>query len=347
MVKQDLPYFFYDLNGKVIYKPNEQDQIDISFYSGEDILDIFQDRDNNGSGFTSMYTSGNSSQSVQWRRQLVSSWYSNLTLTRTAFKYDILNAFEENKLTAISEIEDYGVKLSIEKDSLRHGARIKTGIEYIRHAISPNVINSAGNFAEILPGSSTSGKIAQELSAHVAQEWPLTNRLVLNAGIRGSLGLIKNRQYFNLEPRLSMRYALGDDEALKLSSSRMTQYMHRISSSAASAPTDIWYPVTDSILPQTAHQIALAWQKYLNFQNLYFSVEGYYKNMRQLIGYEEGTNLFFNTDFESKLIQGKGRAYGLEFLLRKETSKLTGWLSYSLAWSWRQYEWPMVPGPVR
>ena len=68
------------------------------------------------------------------------------------------------------------------------------------------------------------------------------------------------------------------------------------------------------------------------------SVEGYYKAMEKLIGFEEGTNLFFNTDFESKLIQGKGRAYGLEFLVRKDAGKFTGWISYTLSWSWRKFD---------
>src|SRR5690606_22432677 len=110
------------------------------------------------------------------------------------------------------------------------------------------------------------------------------------------------------EPRLSVRYALDKDEALKFSYSRMVQYMHRISNSSVSSPTDIWYPVTDSIRPQTSHQFAIAWQRQLISERLFFSVEGYYKEMNQLIGYEEGTNLFLNTDFESKLIQGKGKA---------------------------------------
>ena len=114
--------------------------------------------------------------------------------------------------------------------------------------------------------------------------------------------------------------------------------MHRISNSAVSSPTDIWYPVTDSIRPQTSHQFALAWQRQLNSEQLFLSVEGYYKQMDQLIGYEEGTNLFLNTDFESKLIQGKGKAYGFEFLLRKNGGKLTGWISYTLSWSHRQFD---------
>ena len=118
----------------------------------------------------------------------------------------------------------------------------------------------------------------------------------------------------------------------------MVQYMHRISNSSVSSPTDIWYPVTDSIRPQTSHQFAIAWQRQLISERLFFSVEGYYKEMNQLIGYEEGTNLFLNTDFESKLIQGKGKAYGLEFLLRKNSGKLTGWISYTLSWSHRRFE---------
>jgi hypothetical protein len=117
----------------------------------------------------------------------------------------------------------------------------------------------------------------------------------------------------------------------------MVQYMHRISNSAVSTPTDIWYPVTDSIRPQTSHQFSAAWQRFVPSKKVYFSVETYYKSMSSLIGYEEGTNLFFNTDFESRLIQGKGRAYGLEFLIRKEAGKFTGWVSYTLSWSWRQF----------
>lgn len=118
----------------------------------------------------------------------------------------------------------------------------------------------------------------------------------------------------------------------------MVQYLHRISNSAISAPTDIWYPVTDSIRPQTSHQVALAYQRKLKKPAIYLSVEAYYKTMNHLIGYEEGTNLFFNTDFESKLIQGRGRAYGLELLLKKESGKFSGWLSYTLSWSRRQFD---------
>jgi outer membrane receptor protein involved in Fe transport len=118
----------------------------------------------------------------------------------------------------------------------------------------------------------------------------------------------------------------------------MVQYIHRISNSAVSSPTDLWYPVTQDIRPQTSHQVAVAWQHALADRKAFLSVEGYYKTMNNLIGYEEGTNLFLNNDFESRLIQGKGKAYGVEFLLRKDVGRFTGWVSYSLSWSWRQFD---------
>jgi hypothetical protein len=337
-IGEELPYFFYDLNGKIILTPTRFDNIEISHYSGDDILDIFRDRNNDGNGFLTTYTSGNSSQSIKWLHQLNKGWRSNVSMIRTDYRYRIQNVFEENKLAAFSDIEDYGAKISFEKDSVWRDATIKTGIEWIRHAISPNVINSEGTIAELLESSASGGKIANEISAHVQQEWSLTDRWKLNTGIRASMGIVGNKNYFFPEPRVSARYAITNDQAMKLSYSRMVQYMHRISNSAVSTPTDIWYPVTDSIRPQTSHQFSIAWQRFVPSKKIYFSAEAYYKSMSSLIGYEEGTNLFFNTDFESRLIQGKGRAYGFEFLVRMEAGKFTGWISYTLSWSWRQFD---------
>ncbi len=335
---EELPYYFYDLNGKVMFKLGKRDQIDFSYYMGEDIFDLYRDRDNDGRGVRTSYVSGNSSQSLQWRHKYPRGWNSDFTLTRSAYKYDISNIYEENKLVAFSDIEDYGAKITFVKDSVWKDARIKTGVEWARHEISPSIVNSAGNIAEMLESSSTGGKIANELSAYIQQEWSLSRKLLINTGFRGSFGLVNNREYFTPEPRVSLRYALPENQSLKLSYSRMVQYLHRISNSAVSSPTDIWYPVTDSIKPQLSHQISAAWQKYLSGASVFISVEGYYKTLDNLIGYEEGTNLFFNSDFQSKLIQGRGRAYGTEFLLRKEAGRLTGWLSYTLSWSWRQYD---------
>jgi outer membrane cobalamin receptor len=334
---EELPYHFYDFNGKFLFRPTSRDEIQFSHYSGEDLLDLFRDRNGDGDGFLTTYGSGNSSQSLRWNREVGNNWYSSVALTRTKYRYNVHNAFEENQLFAVSDIEDYGARVLFQKDSVGKG-RIRTGVDWTHHEVSPNVINTSGTITELLKSSSTRGRTADEFAVHFQYEWMPGERIQMSPGLRVSSAVVANRNYVFPEPRISIRYSLNTDEALKLSYSRMVQYMHRISNSAVSSPTDIWYPVTDSIQPQNAHQFALAWQRKVSNENILLSVEGYYKSMRQLIGYEEGTNLFLNTDFESKLIQGKGKAYGVEVLLRKNAGKLTGWISYTLSWSHRQFD---------
>jgi hypothetical protein len=337
-VGEELPYFFYDINGKLIIQPSDRDKLEFSLYSGEDILDIFRDGNNDGNGFLTSYSSGNTSQSFRWAHAFPGSWSGTLSLTRAKYDYNISNAFEDNQLIAMSDIQDYTARITLRRDSLRANASFQFGGEWIRHAISPSVINSSGTIAELLESSASNGKLAHELAVHLQYEFFLAPALLVNAGFRTSAGLTTAKKYIVPEPRLSMRYSLSKSESFKVSYSRMAQYMHRISNSAVTTPADVWYTVTNEIAPQTSHQVALAWQRFAPSGRIFFSAEAYYKSMWNLVGYEEGTNLFFNTDFESKLIQGIGRAYGLEILMRKEAGKLTGWISYSLSWSRRHFD---------
>jgi hypothetical protein len=338
LVNEELPYFFYDFNGKIIYDPSSRDHLSFTYYMGEDYLDYFRDRNNDGDGVSTSFLSANNSQSLQWKRNLVGGWNSDLTFLRTSYRYSIRNSFEENNLQAKSDIEDYGVRLLFSKDSLTRNSKTIFGVDWTQHRVSPNVVNTAGFVAEFLESSEIAGRTANELAVHAQHEWPITNRLRVNAGLRGSMVIVNNKTYAFPEPRFSARYELDKKNSLKLSYSKMVQYMHRVSSSAVSSPTDIWYPVTDNIAPQSSNQVAAAWQHILPDERIFLSIEGYYKSLDNLIGYEEGTNLFFNTDFESKLIQGKGSAYGFEFLIKKESGKLTGWVSYTLSWSKRQFD---------
>ena len=334
---EELPYFFYDLNGKIIFEPTKRDQLSVSYYSGEDILNIVQEDTGDRYGFSSSYVSGNTSQTLQWCHQYPGRWNSHLALTRTAFSYELRNAFLGDELNAFSLIEDYGAKMSFEKDSLWGAGRIKAGLDWTKHSVSPNIVNSTGFFVRILESSETTGRMIHEAAPFVQYEIPAGEKLLVNAGFRVSFALLGHKEYFTPEPRLSMRYSLRENQSVKVSYSRMAQYMHRISNSAVSTPADLWYTVTDSIQPQRSHQLALAWQMFRPKPGIFLSAEAYFKDMDNLVGYEEGTNLFFNPDFESKLIQGRGLAYGVEFLMRKESGKFTGWLSYTLSWSRRQF----------
>lgn len=336
-VDLDVPYYFYDLNGKIIFNPTKNDKLELSHYGGDDRLDYLRDRNGDGVGQTTGYHSGNNSQSLRWNRSYGNSWYHDASLFRTAYRYDIHSSFGANQLFAFSDIRDLGLKFQLANDSLGRNSSINFGGEIIHHSLSPNVVNTSGIISELLASSSSGGRIATEAAAFVQYEIQASPKIRVSAGIRGSAAVLSNKTYFNPEPRFAVRYMIDEKSSVKASYSRMAQYLHRVSSSAISSPTDIWYPVTDSIKPQTADQLGIAYQRNIPRYNTLFSVEAYYKKMHQLVGYEEGTNLFFNTDFESSLIQGEGKAYGFEFLLRKQAGNFTGWINYTLSWSWRQY----------
>lgn len=339
MSGKEIPYSFHDINGKLILHPSKTHQIEMGHYSGGDNLDIMRDNDGDGRGMHTTHDTDNSSQTFKWSHATPGQWKNNLSMFHTVFGYNTRNAYKEDyQVSANSHIEDFGAKLSIEKDSLWSNATFSAGFEWIRHEISPKVLNSLGSITDFVENGSSGGKIVQEYAGYLQQEWSPLSRLSVHAGIRASMAVTHSKKYLNPEPRVSVRYSFSDDWALKLSYSRMVQYLHRISNSAVSTPIDVWFPVTDSIRPQRSHQFAAALQRSVPSKGIFFSLEGYYKSMEDLISYEEGTNLLFKSDFESRLIQGTGKAYGSEFLARKETGRLTGWVSYSVSWSWRNYE---------
>ena len=111
-----------------------------------------------------------------------------------------------------------------------------------------------------------------------------------------------------------------------------------MSSSTVALPTDLWYPITAQIKPQTADQVALGYNHLFEEKSVAVTLEAYYKHMNNLIEYREGANLILNNNFENELLQGKGDAYGTELLIRKDKGKFTGWISYTLSWATRQYD---------
>ncbi|MEJ0029842.1 MAG: TonB-dependent receptor [Bacteroidota bacterium] len=333
-----LPYFFYDFNGKILFRPTRKDNIELSHYSGFDKLAYLRDRNNDGVGQTTGFNIGNSTQSLHWNHNYNNSWYHDASLYRTSYKYLIHSDFGSNTLQALSDIRDLGGKFQLTNEAIAHNASLNVGGEVVHHLLSPNVINTSGTIAEFLNSSKTRGRSTTEIAAFVQYEIQPTPNVRVSAGFRESAAIVENAHYFNPEPRLAVRYSINEKSSIKASYARMAQYIHRVSSSAVSTPTDIWYPVTDSIKPQTANQVAIAYQRNIPKYNAFFSVETYYKQMSQLVGYKEGTNLFFNTHFQNSLIQGDGKAYGFEFLLRKQSGKFTGWINYTLSWSWRRYE---------
>nr|HPH46754.1 TonB-dependent receptor plug domain-containing protein [Chryseolinea sp.] len=338
-VNESLPYYFYDLNTKLSFKPSSRDYLEVTYYSGQDVLSYAREpRDSSrNSNRSTDFTIASSTQTVLWRRSIAPNVSSELSLYGTRFKYNIQNSFQDNRLFVNSSIRDWGGKWKFQWDSLR-GVSLFAGIEAIHHSVSPNIISTSGEISELLPSSASEAQTSLESSIFIQADGKWKVRWSWSAGLRLSSANVGNQFYVNPEPRLALRYKLQPNTALKFSYSRMSQYLHRVSSSAIAFPTDIWYPVTKNINPQTSDQITLALQQVLPGKSMFVSLEGYYKKMNQLVGYQEGANLFLNTEFEEQLIQGAGKAYGLEVLIKKESGKLTGWISYTLSRSERKYD---------
>src|SRR5690606_33200262 len=175
----------------------------------------------------------------------------------------------------------------------------------IQHEVSPVLVNTAGFIAEFLESSASAPRSANEFAVHAQHEWSLNRDWRINMGIRGSMAAVTNKEYLFAEPRLSLRYRMNKDATSNCSHSRMVQVMHRVSSSAASTPTDIWYPATDEIAPQTSHQLAAAWQQRIPSENIYLSAEIYYTQLGNLIGYEEGTNQIGRASCRERVERGE------------------------------------------
>lgn len=178
---------------------------------------------------------------------------------------------------------------------------------------------------------------AHEISAYAEDNFRLNTRFRLNMGAHLSLFHVQNKSYFSFQPRISARYQLVKDIALKTSYTQMSQYVHLLSSMPISMPTDLWVPVTQKIKPMQSHQFSLGGY-YTGIKGWEFSAEGYYKAMRNVLEYKDGVS-FFGTSagWENKVEMGKGRSMGIELMTQKTVGKTTGWLSYTLSKSDRKF----------
>lgn len=334
-----LPYYFYDLNGRVDYKLNDKHQLYLSGYVGADILQFERVPENseNQEPFRSNNDILNHSQTLGWQYDFPKNGKMNTEVHHSVFKYNIVSSLVNERISARSGIEDLGVKWNLQ---LPLGQRnlLNTGISVINHRILPIEFLSDGLVSEFIPSSRSTSKNATEMAVFGELTRDISSKLRLRLGYRQALNMAQGTLYPGFEPRIALRYAINDHSSLKWSYSRMTQVLHRVSSSSITLPVDLWYIITDDIKPQSSDQLTIgyAW----NSVATGFSIESdiYYKFMRNLTEYEPGTSLLFNADFESSLLQGNGNSYGWEIMLRKRGEKLYGWVSYSLGWSTRQFE---------
>ncbi|TAE46558.1 MAG: TonB-dependent receptor [Bacteroidetes bacterium] len=336
-----VPYYFYDLNAKANYSINEKNRVYLSAYLGDDVLYTprsLQDGDSLGLGQVDFgFRLGNQTATLRWNHLFNARLFSNTSLIYTRFKYDINGSVGANKIFIGSDVQDIGIKNDITyyhnpDNTLRVGAQITN------HRFRPNIISAQGDIGQIVKDREVDPILAQELAIYGQHDWQALKRLRINYGLRISGAVTPGKFYPGLEPRLSAVWLLNEKNSFKAGYSRMAQYMHLVSSSTVALPTDLWYPVTRNIRPQGAHQVAGSYTHHFEKPGLLFTLESYYKWMKNLTEYREGANLILNDNFEQELLQGRGHAYGLEFLLKRDEGRINGWIGYTLSFARRQFD---------
>ncbi len=342
-------YYFYDLNTKLNYKFSERNRLYLSAYMGNDkaYANDKYDYGNNYSEDKFKLRWGNIISALRWNCLITNKLFLNTTLSYSRYKFltaiyskyindnnnEIYN-FEYN-----SGIDDYAAKLELDfMPNPNHYIRFGANNTY--HIFNPgvNVFNLNSDLEENIDTVIGNHKIyANEVFAYLEDEitW---NKLKINLGIHASGFYVKNKFYSNIEPRISARYLINNRWSVKAAYSQMNQYIHLLTNSNVGLPTDLWLPVTDTIKPQNSVQYALGTVISIG-PHIDFSLEGYYKEMNNLIEYKEGaTYLQANEDWQKKVEIGKGYSYGAEVLLRKKIGNTTGWIGYTLSWTNRQFD---------
>ncbi|MDA0176208.1 TonB-dependent receptor [Mesoflavibacter profundi] len=349
--------YFYDLNTKLNYKLNDNNNIYLSGYFGRDVFRISDSFDN---------TYGNTVLNFRWNHLFSDKLFSNMSLIYSDYYYGLnLNFVEFNW---DSGIKNFNFKYDF-KHYISNNFKLQYGLNSIYYKFNPGDIKPSTPTSGINPFKLTD-KFAFENAIYIDAEHDLSEKLSVNYGLRLSsflrlgqneLNIYENNQavifnedfqiyekadpigtenfsksdvmksFLNLEPRLAIAYQLDKNTSVKASYNRMSQYLHLLSNTTSPTPLDVWTPSGSYVKPQLLDQFAIGYFKLLKENNYSLEIEGFYKTIKNRIDYIDGADLIANNAIEQIILNGKARAYGLELLLKKNEGKLKGWIAYTLS----------------
>jgi hypothetical protein len=340
--------YFFDLNMKANYQLSAKDRLYFSCYLG---------RDNFNLGGAIGLNWGNITATSRWNHIISDKMFSNTSLIFNRYSYNFNVAVGNLTMRVLSEIKDWNLKEDLNY-YMNSNNTLKFGFNSIYHTFVPSKVDSSA----FLRVRSMDNRYALENAIYISNEQRISSHLKATYGLRYSLfssigpgtvytydqvaDIIDSATYprgkiFNtfggLEPRVLMNYVINDSSSVKISYARTRQYIHLLSNTTSTTPFDLWIPSNVNILPEIADQFTLGY--FRNFSNNMYetSAELYYKTLKNQIDYRNGANLILNNKVESQLVFGKGWGYGAEFLIRKKYGKLTGWISYTLSKTKRQF----------
>ncbi len=344
--------YFYDLNAKINYSIDNKNHIFLSGYTGKDVF-------KNG-GFEMKW--GNTTGTLRWNHIFHEKLFSNFTFVASKFNYNLgIPEGNESAFNWGSSLTDYNLKSDFNWYYNTNNT-ITFGFSVLHHTFYPGKIEGYGEDS-FITGYSVPNNYALESGIYIGNEQKIGSLVVLKYGLRYSIfnnigpgtsfgfddegNVVDSTNYSNndfyntysgFEPRVGVVFLLNEISSIKAGYSKNIQYIQQAQNSTAGSPLHIWFPASPNVLPQTGHQFALGYFRNFKEGTIETSVEGYYKLTNDAIDFRDHAELLLNKHFEGELLRGKGWSYGLEFMLKKKTGKLSGWASYTISKTLRKID---------
>ena len=352
-------YYFYDLNAKANYTISDKDRVFLSGYFGRDVF-TFAGADPGDPAFKIPW--GNATLAARWNHVFGPKLFMNTTATFSDYTFEFAAEQEQFNFRLFSGIKDYGMKVDLSHyPTARHS--LKYGGQYIYHIYTTSTVDVSSGETNF--NIDTPPKLhAHEGAIYVMDDFDLTDQLRINAGLRFTMfshvgpyvnnNLDENGErtsqdiiapgkkistYSALEPRFSLRYRVNGKSSFKASWTRGQQYVHLATFSSQALPTDVWIPSSTKVKPQIGTQYSVGYFRDLKDHQFEASVEGYYKDFKNLIEYAAGAlpQNNANANYDTQLVFGTGYSYGAELFIKKRTGKLNGWLGYTWSKTMRKF----------
>jgi len=341
---------FYDLNASITHQIDDDNNLYLSAYASRDKFRLDSD---------TLYTYGDQNASLTWKHVFNSKLYGTFTGTVSKYQYEL--SWDTNPVEAFAL--DFSISQWNTKADLSYSLNVKHtltgGASVTGYHIQPGQLNPVGSESKTVTDQ-VQKEQGIESAFYLGDNFDITPNLSMYAGMRYSFyqsmgprdvfeymdGVPRSpatitdtvhhssgpiAKYGGIEPRFSLRYSLSNTASVKFSFNRMRQYVQMISNTTAITPTDIWKLSDAYIKPQVGDQYSLGFYKNLRSHTIETSVEAYYKTMKNTIDFRNGADLVLSHHLETEVVDAEGKAYGIEFLVKKSTGKLNGWVSYT--WS--------------
>lgn len=355
---------FWDANMVLSHQFSQKDNLYLSGYYSHDRFNFIENE---------KYSYANANASLQWVHLFNENFRMGTTAGYDHYDYATRNFQNENDAFQLGfDINQYFLKLDFTHEQLQNH-KLDWGLSALMYDINPGEVKPYGSVSLYVPKTLQKEK-ALEAALYFNEEWDITSKFTASLGARYSLfrafgphtyntytegelpstlnmtgSVTKDgnlKTYHGPEFRAGLRYAFTDDFSVKAGLNTMRQYIHKVSNTMVMSPTDTWKLSDMYIEPQTGMQYSLGFYKNFNGGDLEASVEGYYKTLDNYLDYRSGAQLLMNDHLETEVLPTEGRAYGVEFMLKRPKGKLNGWISYTYSRTELRQSDPRIDSPV-